>query len=101
MSWAHRIREFPQFTEGTRDRLQAFVVYGLVPLMVVMVAVLMLQVAAWTGKAKQREEVRAERTRQAVEEIVDEIRDPQSGSTRQETFDRIRQLCESDPGCVP
>lgn len=38
----------------------------------------------------------------AVDEILREVRTPAEGrDTRAETFDRIRQLCESDPGCVP
>lgn len=103
MSWVRRLVERPWFSERIRDRLQAFIVFGLVPLMVAMVTVLMFQVAAWTGAAKQREEARADRLNDAVEAVIDEVRDPQSeaGDTREETFDRIRQLCEAEPECRP
>lgn len=103
MSWVRRLYERPWFSERTRDRLQAFIVFGLVPLMVAMMAALLLQVSAWTGAAKQREERRTERLNNAVQEVIDEVRDPQSegGDSREETFDRIRQLCEVHEGCEP
>lgn len=91
------------FRGETMDRIQAWIVFVGVPLMVVLVAILMLVVSQWVSDAKMREEARAERLNEAVERVIQEVRDPASeaGSTREETFDRVRQLCEVHEGCEP
>lgn len=92
------------FNEDTLDKIQAWIVFVGVPLMLIGVSVLLMMVGEWFSEAKRRDEIRAERTREAVEQIVDEIRQPEMDGegnidTRQETFDRIRQLCYIHEGC--
>lgn len=94
-----RLRE-GAFSEETLDRLRDVIVFAGVPLMLLLVVILMFVVGAWISEAKQREEMRGERLQEAVEEIVDEVRQPGMGDSR-EAFDHIRQLCELEPGCKP
>lgn len=102
-STIRRLRE-GAFSEETLDRLQAWIVFAGVPLMLALVIVLMFVVGSWINEAKQREELRSQRMEDAVEAIVEEIRHPgdeDKRDTREETFDRTRQLCEAEPGCEP
>lgn len=102
-SLLRRLREF-MFAEHTRDVLRDLIVFVGVPAMLILVAILMAVVGSWVSEAKEREEARNERTQQAVEAIVEEIRLPEGDEerdSREDTFRRIRELCEVHPGCEP
>lgn len=96
-----RLRE-GAFSGETLDKIAAWITFVGVPAMVIGVAIMMVVLTSWISDAKEREEHRVERLNDAVEQVIQEVRNPHEGAdTREQTFDRIRQLCEIHEGCDP